>query len=180
MKNAPNVKALPKDKFTEAIIFAGADAWSHAKGWEEGMGKQIAGDSTPPVYLGPKQLAALTNLRIIDKGRRCARVYIAGEIAPVLINAIAERLAAAGVEDAKLYKGMPDQQPEDWRDYLARLREQASRGESSVVDDHYKSGGRRVPVPHKAVIRWWLTVSSAPELRDRVERKASRDRPLMP
>ncbi|MGQ3662661.1 DUF927 domain-containing protein [Citrobacter braakii] len=150
MKNAPNFKCLPKDKFIEAVIFAGADAYAHAKGWEEGMGQQIAEDSTPPVYLGPKQLAALTNLRIIDKGRRCARVYIAGEIAPVLINAIAERLAAAGVEDAKLYKGMPDQQPEDWRDYLARLREQASRGESSVVDDHYKSGGRRVPVDELA------------------------------
>ncbi|WP_404882788.1 hypothetical protein, partial [Klebsiella pneumoniae] len=25
MKNAPNIKFLPKDKFTEAIIFAGED-----------------------------------------------------------------------------------------------------------------------------------------------------------
>ncbi|MGI4934955.1 helicase RepA family protein, partial [Escherichia coli] len=54
MRNAPNVKLLPKDPFTEAIIFAGSDAWSHAKGWEEGMGKQVAGDTTPPVYLGPR------------------------------------------------------------------------------------------------------------------------------
>ncbi|ENF2593552.1 DNA primase, partial [Salmonella enterica] len=66
MKNAPNLKYQPKDKFTEAIIFAGADAFAHAKGWEESMGKQIAGDSTPPVYLGPKQLADLDNLRIVD------------------------------------------------------------------------------------------------------------------
>ncbi|NCB61850.1 MAG: DNA primase, partial [Gammaproteobacteria bacterium] len=66
MRNAPNVKLLPKDPFTEAIIFAGSDAWSHAKGWEEGMGKQIARDSTPPVWLGPKQLAELANLRIIE------------------------------------------------------------------------------------------------------------------
>lgn len=36
--NAPNFGKLPKEKFTEAIIFAGADAWSHAKGWEEGLG----------------------------------------------------------------------------------------------------------------------------------------------
>lgn len=28
MKSAPNVKALPKDKNTEAIIFAGSDAYS--------------------------------------------------------------------------------------------------------------------------------------------------------
>lgn len=150
MKNAPNFKCLPKDKFIEAVIFAGADAYAHAKGWEEGMGQQIAEDSTPPVYLGPKQLAELANLRIIDKGRRCARVYLAGDIAPVLINAIAERLAAAGVVDAKLYKGIPDQQPENWCDYLARLREQSSQGKNSLVDEYHKASGRRVPVDELA------------------------------
>ncbi len=31
MKSAPNVKHLPKDVFTEAVIFAGHDAWIHAK-----------------------------------------------------------------------------------------------------------------------------------------------------
>ncbi|ECI2309947.1 DNA primase, partial [Salmonella enterica subsp. enterica serovar Infantis] len=66
MKNAPNYKYLPADKATEAIIFAGADAYSHVKGWEESMGKQIAGDTTPPVYLGKKQLADLANIRIVD------------------------------------------------------------------------------------------------------------------
>ncbi|HAS1036923.1 TPA: AAA family ATPase [Enterobacter cloacae] len=125
MKNAPNVKLLPKDKMTEAIIFAGADAYAHAKGWEEGLGKQIAEDNTPPVYLGPKQLAELDNLRIVDDGRRAARIYLAGSIAPIQINNIAEKLALAGVKDAKLYKGIPDHDPEDWREYLSRLREQA-------------------------------------------------------
>ncbi|HAK5374832.1 TPA: DNA primase [Salmonella enterica] len=133
MKNAPNLKYLPKDKFTEAIIFAGADAFAHAKGWEEGMGKQIAGDSTPPVYLGPKQLADLDNLRIVDDGRRFARVYLAGDIEPIQINAIAEKLALAGVQEAKLYKGIPDREPENWRDYLQRIREQAERGEVSAM-----------------------------------------------
>ncbi|KMB43088.1 putative prophage protein [Klebsiella pneumoniae] len=123
MKNAPNVKHLPKDKLTEAIIFAGSDAYAHAKGWEEGMGKQIAEDTTPPVYLGPKQLAELHNIRIVDTGRRCARVIIAGEIEPILINAIAGKLAQAGVEDARLYKGITDKHPEDWRVYLERLRD---------------------------------------------------------
>ncbi|WP_371337479.1 helicase RepA family protein [Klebsiella quasipneumoniae] len=122
MKNAPNVKALPKEKYTEAIIFAGADAYSHAKGWEEGLGKAIAEDRTPPVYLGKTQLAELDKLRIVDDGRRAARVYLAGEIEPIKINAIAEKLALAGVQDAKLYKGIPDSEPEDWRDYLVRLR----------------------------------------------------------
>lgn len=41
MKNAPNLKYLPKDKFTEAIIFAGADAFAHAKGWEEGLSAPV-------------------------------------------------------------------------------------------------------------------------------------------
>ncbi len=80
MKRAPNLKFLPKEKFTEAIIFAGADAYAHAKGWEEGLGKQIAEDTTPPVWLGPKQLAELDNLQIIDKGRHSARVYLAGTL----------------------------------------------------------------------------------------------------
>lgn len=145
MKSAPNIKQLPKDKFTEAVIFAGADAYAHAKGWEEGMGQQIAGDSTPPIYLGPKQLAELDNLRIIDKGRHAARVYLAGDIEQVLINAIAEKLAVAGVVDAKLYKGIPDQQPEDWHDYLSRLREQVECGET-LVDEYRKAAGMNKPV----------------------------------
>lgn len=129
MKRAPNLKFLPKEKLTEAVIFAGTDAYAHAKGWVEGLGKQIAEDTTPPIYLGPKQLAELDNLQIVDKGRRSARVYIAGDIEPILINAIGEKLARAGVQDAKLYKGIPDRQPEDWHDYLERIR-----GDSVVVD----------------------------------------------
>ncbi|EDT2769710.1 DUF927 domain-containing protein [Salmonella enterica subsp. enterica] len=144
MKNAPNLKHLPKEKFTEAVIFAGADAYAHAKGWEEGMGKQIAGDTTPPIYLGPKQLAQLANLRIIDQGRRCARVYLAGDIEEIQINAIAEKLALAGVQDAKLYKGIPDREPGGWRDYLARIREQAERGES-LVDEVRRAKGKSAP-----------------------------------
>lgn len=149
MKNAPNLKCLPKDKFTEAIIFAGSEAYAHARGWVESMGKQIAGDTTPPVWLGPKQLAELAGLRIIDKGRRCARVYLSGEIKPIVINAIAEKLALAGVQEAKLYKGIPDQQPEDWRDYLMRLREQAERGES-LVEECRRATGKRAPVDELA------------------------------
>lgn len=48
MKNAPNLKNLPKDKFTEAIIFAGADAWVHAKAWQE---NNPAHDTVPPVIM---------------------------------------------------------------------------------------------------------------------------------
>ena len=128
MKNAPNLKYQPKDKFTEVIIFAGTDAYSHAQHWIESEGRKH-GDNVPPVYLGPKQLADLANIRIIDEKRRFARVYIAGEIEPIQINAIAEKLALAGVQEAKLYKGITDREPENWRDYLQRLREQAERGE---------------------------------------------------
>jgi putative DNA primase/helicase len=113
------------------------------------MGQKIAGDSTPPVYLGPKQLADLDNLRVIDKGRRAARVYMAGDIEPMLINAIAEKLALADVQDAKLYKGIPDQQPEDWRDYLTRLRGQAERGES-LVGEINRAKGNRAPADELA------------------------------
>ncbi|HBB6396589.1 TPA: DNA primase [Escherichia coli] len=132
MKNAPNLKYQPKDKFTEVIIFAGTDAYSHAQHWTESEGRKH-GDNVPPVYLGPKQLADLVNIRIVDEGRRFARVYIAGEIEPIQINAIAEKLALAGVQEAKLYKGITDREPENWRDYLQRIREQAERGEVSAM-----------------------------------------------
>lgn len=132
MKNAPNLKYQPKDKFTEVIIFAGTDAYAHAQHWIESEGRKH-GDNVPPVYLGPKQLADLANIRIIDEGRRFARVYIAGEIELIQINAIAEKLALAGVQEAKLYKGITDREPENWRDYLQRIREQAERGEVSAM-----------------------------------------------
>lgn len=131
MRNAPNVKQLPKDPFTEAIIFAGADAWSHAQHWQESAGP-AAGDNTPPIYLGDKQLAELGSLRIIDDGRRSARIYLAGNIEPIKINAIAEKLALAGVKEARCYKGIPDREPENWNGYLTRIRDDHQRGESLV------------------------------------------------
>lgn len=161
MKRAPNLKFLPKEKFTEAIIFAGTDAYAHAKGWEEGLGKQIAEDTTPPIYLGPKQLAELDHLQIIDNGRRSARVYLAGNIEPIMINAIGEKLARAGVQDAKLYKGIPDRQPEDWHDYLERIRadnvvvdlpiikrEQANRGVAPALNQMGASQRGEVLLAH--------------------------------
>ncbi|MCL6742795.1 DUF5906 domain-containing protein [Kosakonia sp. R1.Fl] len=133
MTRAPNVKLLPKDKFTEAIIFVGEDAYAHAKQWEEGLGEAIAGDDTPPIYIGPKQLEMLDKLQIIDDGRQSARVYLAGDIEPIQINLIAKKLAVAGVQDAKLYKSLADRDPEDWRAYLERLRNEPERGEEVVV-----------------------------------------------
>ncbi|EBX7596302.1 DNA primase [Salmonella enterica subsp. enterica serovar Thompson] len=137
MKNAPNYKCLPADKATEAVIFAGADAYSHVKGWEESMGKQIAGDTTPPVYLGKKQLADLANIRIVDKGRERARVYIAANqksverVSESTISAIVEKLAVAGVREVKIFKGITDREPETLhRDRMDAIRERAESGDS--------------------------------------------------
>ncbi|CAH5047722.1 hypothetical protein AI2892V1_4492 [Klebsiella pneumoniae] len=74
MKNAPNIKFLPKDKFTEAIIFAGEDAYSHVQHWIESEGKR-AWDDVPPVYLGKRQLAELERLNIVDNGRRSVLLW---------------------------------------------------------------------------------------------------------
>lgn len=148
MKSAPNVRQLPKDKSEEAIIFAGADARAHAQHWIESEGPK-AGDHVPPVWLDSSHLAALGSLRIVDKGRYAARVYLAGDIDSLKINAIAEKLALAGVKEARLYRGIPDRQPEDWRDYLGRLREQAGRGESLVAELERMSGNR-VPLDELA------------------------------
>ena len=99
MKSAPNLKKQPYDKMTEVIIFAGSDAWAHAKQWQEQDGR-LAGDNVPPVVLADDQLDELADLRIIDEGRYCVRLYKAGHIRPSNINAIAHKLAAAGVTDA--------------------------------------------------------------------------------
>ncbi|EBQ9002502.1 DNA primase [Salmonella enterica subsp. enterica serovar Blockley] len=137
MKNAPNFKHLPADKATEAIIFAGADAYSHAKGWEESLGKQIACDNTPPVYLDKKHLANLANIRIVDKGRERARVYLAAargtinEVRQATISAIVEKLAVAGVQEVKIFKGITDREPETLnRECMEYFREKVRNGDS--------------------------------------------------
>ena len=133
MKNAPNVKYLPKDKFTEAIIFAGADAFAHAQHWTESEGKK-AGDDVPPVYLDKKQLVELESLRIVDRDRQCVRVIRAGEIGEKHLTLIATKLAFAGVKSARLFNGMYEKDPaEVWTEQLSRLKAEAENGNSTVV-----------------------------------------------
>lgn len=133
MKNAPNVKYLPKDKFTEAIIFAGADAFAHAQHWTESEGKK-AGDDVPPVYLDKKQLVELESLRIVDRDRQCVRVIRAGEISEKHLTLIATKLAFAGVKSARLFNGMYEKDPaEEWTEQLSRLKAEAENGNSTVV-----------------------------------------------
>ncbi|EBA8669366.1 DNA primase [Salmonella enterica] len=136
MKSAPNYKYLPADKATEAIIFAGADAYAHMQHWIESEGKRH-GDNVPPVYLGKKQLADLKNTRIVDKGRERVRVYLAAELGTInevsqaTISAIVEKLAVAGVREVKIFKGIPDREPETLhRDRMAAIRERAENGDS--------------------------------------------------
>ncbi|ELC9523718.1 DUF927 domain-containing protein [Escherichia coli] len=134
MKKAPNLKHQPKDKMTEVIIFAGSDAWSHAKEWKEWAGKHIAADDTPPIVLGPEQLVHLADTQIIDKGRYYVRVYRAGEISEQHLTQIATLLAVAGVKEARCYSSFVDQQPEDWTPRLAGLKDDAERGKSLVIN----------------------------------------------
>ncbi|HDC0950974.1 TPA: DNA primase [Escherichia coli] len=131
MKLAPNVKKQPrgiKHEQTEVIIFAGSDAWSHAKQWQE-HDARMAGDNEPPVWLGEQQLSELDKLQIVPEGRKSVRIFRAGYLAPVMIKAIGQKLAAAGVQDADYYpEGMHSQQRENWREYLARERQNLSDG----------------------------------------------------
>ncbi|EBW2619867.1 DUF927 domain-containing protein, partial [Salmonella enterica subsp. enterica serovar Muenchen] len=136
MKNAPNYKHLPADKATEAIIFVGADAYAHVQHWIESEGKRH-GDNVPPVYLGKKQLADLANIRIVDKGRERARVYLAAvpgtinEVRQATISAIVEKLAVAGVQQVKIFKGITDREPETLhRDRMDAIRERTESGDS--------------------------------------------------
>lgn len=154
MKNAPNVKALPKDKLTEAIIFAGADAWTHAKDWQE---TNTAGDTVPPVVLDKKQLVDLANLNIVSKGRKYVRVYRAGALTEVQISTIATKLALAEVQEARFYSESRELL-ENWTEQLSRLREQAESGDSVVLD---------LPVVKKASKR-----EPGDELKPRVESRS--------
>ncbi|HBB2196011.1 TPA: DNA primase family protein [Escherichia coli] len=131
MKLAPNVKKQPrgiKHKDTEVIIFAGSDAWSHAKQWQE-HDARMAGDNEPPVWLGEQQLSELDKLQIVPEGRKSVRIFRAGHLAPVMIKAIGQKLAAAGVQDANFYPdGMHGKEVQNWREYLARERQNLSDG----------------------------------------------------
>ncbi len=128
MKLAPNVKLLPKDKHTEAVIFAGDNAHSFAEHYIIAQAKK-AGDPVPPVYLGRYQLSELDNLQIVDKGRFRAKVIRAGNIDEVQLLTIATKLAIAGVQEARLFSENFELL-EEWSDQLPRLRGTWERGES--------------------------------------------------
>lgn len=131
MKLAPNVKKQPrgiKHKDTEVIIFAGSDAWSYAKQWQEQDGP-ASGDNVPPVWLGPNQLAELDALKIVPDGKKRVRLYQAGELDLVETKKIGQKLAAADIQDANFYpEGMHVQKCENWRRYLNAERENIAAG----------------------------------------------------
>lgn len=131
MKLAPNVKKQPrgiKHKDTEVIIFAGSDAWAHAKQWQEQDGP-ASGDNVPPVWLGPNQLAELDALKIVPDGKKRVRLYKAGELDLVETKKIGQKLAAADIQDANFYpEGMHVQKCENWRRYLNAERENIAAG----------------------------------------------------
>ncbi|HFD1134683.1 TPA: phage/plasmid primase, P4 family [Escherichia coli] len=131
MKLAPNVKKQPrgiKHKDTEVIIFAGSDAWSHAKQWQEQDGP-ASGDNVPPVWLGPNQLAELDALKIVPDGKKRVRLYQAGGLDLVETKKIGQKLAAADIQDANFYpEGMHVQKCENWRRYLNAERENIAAG----------------------------------------------------
>ena len=143
MKRAPNLKYQPRDKMTEVIIFAGSDAWSHAKEWNEWAGKHIAADDTPPVILGTEQLENLDDMQIIDEVRHYVRVYRAGKIAEKNLTKVATLLAIAGVKEARCYRSFVDREPEDWTPRLVGLKAEAEHGESLVIELPVKKAERK-------------------------------------
>ncbi|HFP6155159.1 TPA: helicase RepA family protein [Escherichia coli] len=141
MKLAPNVKLLPKDKHTEAVIFAGDNAHSFAEHYMIAQAKK-AGDPIPPVYLGRYQLSELDNLQIVDEGRYRAKVIRAGNLDDMQMLTIATKLAIAGVREARLLSENFELL-EDWGEQLPRLKETWERGESLVMN----GGKRKITLP---------------------------------
>lgn len=136
MKNAPNIKHLPKDKGTEAVIFAGTKAWELAKGYQV---SNKNGDDIPPIVLDHQQLSELDSLTIIDKGRMYARVYQAGLVDQSKLTLIAQKLAAAGVKQAQLYSEAGEL-VEDWTESLERLAAEPVDVYSGGVTDLSRMG----------------------------------------
>ncbi|MFP9227598.1 DNA primase family protein [Pectobacterium cacticida] len=130
MKLAPNVKLLPKDKGTEAVIFAGTNAWDAAKRYQTGNNN---GDDIPPIVLDHAQLNELDKLNIVDKGRKYARVYQAGLVDQAKMSLIAKKLAAAGVKEAKLYSEAGEVL-EDWKGYFERMASEPLESLPGVAD----------------------------------------------
>lgn len=116
-KLAPNVKTLPRDKMEEAIIFVGTGAWKAAEAYQKDLAEH--GDAVPPIILDHNQLSELDTLRIVDKGRRFARIYQAGLVAQNHLNLIANKLHDSGVTNAEFIK--EDGEKEDWTSLLARM-----------------------------------------------------------
>ena len=141
MKLAPNVKLLPKDKHTEAVIFAGDNAHPFAEHYMIAQAKK-AGDPIPPVYLGRYQLSELDNLQIVDEGRYRAKVIRAGNLDDMQMLTIATKLAIAGVQEARLLSENFELL-EDWSGQLPRLKETWERGESLVMN----GGKRKITLP---------------------------------
>lgn len=135
MRQAPNVKFLPRDKATEAVIFAGNCAWNEAKRYQE---HNRNGDDVPPIVLDSQQLAMLGDLQIVDSDRRSARVYRAGELSEADLTIIATKLAIAGVKRAYLLNDAGEL-VEDWTEQLERLRSEVERGESVVMEARRKT-----------------------------------------
>ncbi|MCA7014123.1 DUF5906 domain-containing protein [Dickeya dadantii] len=129
MKTAPNVKRLPRDKGTEAVIFAGSNAWDAAKRYQAGNNN---GDDIPPIVLDHAQLNDLADLHIVDKGRKYARVYQAGLVDQAKMSLIAKKLAAAGVTEAKLYSETGELL-EDWKGYFERLTTEPPETSAGMV-----------------------------------------------
>lgn len=127
MKYAPNVKYLPKDKGTEAVIFAGSKAWEMAKAYQ----KNNSDDDVPPVVLDHQQLSELESLNIIDKGRMFARVYQVGIIDQARISQILQKLAKAKVKQAQLYNEAGELL-EDWTPQLQEI----TTGQRTVIHSH--------------------------------------------
>ncbi|MFM2530990.1 DNA primase, partial [Escherichia coli] len=134
-------KLLPKDKHTEAIIFAGNDAHSFAEHYMIAQAKK-AGDPIPPVYLGRYQLNELDNLQIVDEGRYRTKVIRAGNLDDMQMLTIATKLAIAGVQEARLLSENFELL-EDWSEQLPRLKETWERGESLVMN----GGKRKITLP---------------------------------
>ncbi|KUV45908.1 DNA primase [Escherichia coli] len=131
MKLAPNVKQQSrgiKHKGTEVIIFAGSDAWAHAKQWQE-HDARMAGDNEPPVWLGEQQLSELDKLQIVPEGRKSVRIFRAGYLAPVMhlltVHTIRVKICILYACRRQL---LANRLYHYWREYLARERQNLSDG----------------------------------------------------
>lgn len=148
IKNAPHLKQQKDEPLHALTILAGSQAWEAFGG---GNGQEwiflceaIKADrQQPPIVLGDKQLAEISQLRIAPQNRQVVDIYQFGNLSESHKTAICLNLAKLTDARTVVFHDNIGQVLENASDYIARLRQDSTLAEqvveSSKTDEQRKA-----------------------------------------